>query len=847
MNTYNKLQKFFSLIKQFENDIKFLSTKGPSSITVFIENFASQLLEIYFGYEFYNVNYIRHNMSGIDLLNQDQTHGIQVTIERNNSRKVNNTINKSNNIKKLTVFFFNHQKTDRIIKNLTDKGYKLDDVEIISLYHIFIDAEKNPIKLDKYYYVSKLWIDGNSHYNNMVEIFNEKVLNKINANKLSKKYIPDIYIPENILRKEARVFAEPAFFIDMLYYYSKAFFKGSIYNYVKDKKALINGNKELNFYQDCNVEEELKSGNILDIKSIVKKLYNYCDFLKGDYWGVKYLNKSGTPIGFNEVYSNINSSLHFSVEKLLELYELSRKQYFFIIKDAGQGKTNFLCNLCEKVLLKRSIPVIYINVNELTNNLLDSIKEQIQNCCNKDYISALQFLKQYCKSIQRKIIIVIDGLNEKNNLPAFKKEVLELFRFIEGNDLFKVIATSRYVAYETFYKSFNNESFGNKIYSSIERNSQRKGIDFQKKLYYKYKNYFKFTCYVSNIAKNKLANDILLLRIFSEVYQNNSTSVVNDIFLYKIFYNYIEKRATQLEIDGRIKRKDDLFELLRKIAKLMANTKELNNFSNSEFSSEERDLLDTIVNEDIIIKTCENDPQMLQLPKTKFSFTYDEFRDYLIAIYFTSTENDDFAKEYHYMALNKERYDGVLKYLFLILKSKPNDKLEIMKGEKIYAQIYGSNIFSIEDNLLKNEDIEIIEKAIKNSNKWAFSNICNRLDCEHYKNISILNLVNYRYKEFNGNNEEWKQLFILKNSMGEYTGIIPNLLKNKCEDIVESEIFGLLAFLSSFEAWICADEIKVIKLIWQKYKLTCQNAIVKIREEFPKFINKINLICEVSQ
>ena len=39
-----------------------------------------------------------------------------------------------------------------------------------------------------------------------------------------------------------------------------------------------------------------------------------------------------------------------------------------------------------------------------------------------------------------------------------------------------------------------------------------------------------------NLTAKKLSNDTLLLRIFSEVYQNKPSEPVNDIFLYKLLF-----------------------------------------------------------------------------------------------------------------------------------------------------------------------------------------------------------------------------------------------------------------------------------------------------------------------
>lgn len=849
MKAYKNIQNIYDSLINLENYVKALSSRGPTSLSTYLENFTAQLMEVFYGYKFFNLNYHQHNVAGIDLLDESQKHGVQVTIERNNANKVIHSIDKSKEFHRLTVFFFDHNKTDTVVKNVKQKGHSLSNIEVISLKNIFDDAENNPTKAAKYYALCKLWIEGYSNFDiDIVEIINKEMLKKVEGNKLSKKYIPEIYTPEIGLRNRCRQFADPTLAKQLLFCEAGKLYQGSSFNYLKDKTAKLKDGTVLTIKNDCDATAELNSP-ITDTttSSLVCKLRNYSEMSKGANYGIAYFNNEGKKIEFDECYSNLNCGVQFTIDKLLSSYTLSEKQYFFIVKDAGQGKTNFLCDFCSNVLLKRNIPVIYINVNELTKTLLDTLKEQLQMWFQKDLFEVLDLLKQYFSNINRNVIIVIDGLNEKNNLVAFRSEVLELFRFVDNYPLFKIIATSRNVAYNAFYKSFENESFGVMIHSEIELNNnrhQRKDKSFQRRLYQKYKNYFNYTCFVSRIAKEKLTNDTLLLRIFSEVYQNNSTAIVNDIFLYKLFSEYINKRAIQMEQSGRIRRSDDLINLLLKIAKIMIQSRQLNYFSNTDFSTEEKDLLDIIVNEDILIKTYENDAKMLLLPKTNYSFTYDEFRDFLIAYTYVDADDLTFSKEVHYMALNKGRFDGVLKYLFLIFRGCKNSKLSILEKEEVYWDIYSENLFSLEDELLTEADVEIVENAFNQNNEWLFYNICNRINTYHFKNLSILNLVNYRVNNYMESNWTWTELFIQTNYEGKEIGILPELLQDKLGDTAKEEVFGILAFLSTFDYWTCEIEEQFIKRLYKDFPVAFNSSIDNLEILYPTLLSKIDLIKE---
>ncbi len=848
MKVYKKIQYIYDSLINVEKYVEVLSSRGNTSLSTYLENFAAQLLEIFYGYKFINLNYKRLNTAGIDLINENQNHGVQVTMEKNNANKVIESINKSN-VSQLTVFFFNHNKTATIRKHIIDKGCSLLNIDIISLSNIFEEAERDPVKAKRYNDLCRIWVDGKSDFDiDFVEIANVEMLKKVEANKLSKKYIPEIYIPEIALRKESRLFSDTTFAKQLLVYEASKLYQGSVFKYLSDKMAKLKDGTTLVFKNDCDATIELKEPiENIAISSLLSKLRNYSGIAQGTFYGVEYFNKDGEKIEFDEVHSNLNCGLHFTIDNLLDAYELSQKQYFFIVKDAGQGKTNFLCDFCSNVLYKRNIPVIYINVNELTKNLLQTVQEQLQMYCHKDLYDSLDFINQYCSAISRNFIIVIDGLNEKNNLSAFRNEVLELFRFVENNRFFKIIATSRNVAYQTFYKSFESESFGEKIYCSLEQNlnqRQRKNKDFQQKIFQRYKEYFNFSCFVSKAAKNKLSNDTLLLRIFSEVYQNKPSEPVNDIFLYKLFSEYINKRAIQLEQSGKLKRRDDLVNLLLKIAKTMMQSKQMNYVSNAGFSTEEKDLLDLIVNEDILIKTYEDDAQTLLLSQTNYSFTYDEFRDFLIACNYVNVDDLTFSKDYHDMAMNKGRYDGILKYLFLIFKSNNNPKLYLLPKETIYDYIYSANLFSLEDDVIVDEDIKRVENALSDSNEWVFYNLCNRLNIDHFKNLSVINIVNYRVNNFTGKSTDWVSLFVHTNFAGEEAGILPELLQDKLGDTAENEVLGILALLATFTYRACYMEEPYIKRLYKDFPTTFKSAIGKLQTSYPSLSNRIKFMSE---
>lgn len=553
-----------------ETQIQAASKRGPTVLTIYLENFCCKLLEIYYGYKFFNLNYETKNIKGIDLFNVQYNHAIQITCEKNNSEKVIKSIKNIDKYNILSVFFFDHNKTTTISKNVKEKGYNPSNLQIISLANIFDDIEQNADKIEQYYTLCKLWISGDViNQEDFVEILNKEANKKISSNITSKKYIPEIYIPEFALKKSCRLFSSPTLAEQLLFFTAPSFYKGSKYNNLKNVIATTDKGEKIDFIKDCCIdnliEKDIPSAE--DIELMLDKLKAYEQYASISNGSGAYAYKDGKEVSYDEKHSKFESSVKYEIGYLLKDFNISQKKYYFIVKDAGQGKTSFLCDFCSSVLFKRRIPTVFINVNQITGSLLEYFKNIISNLFGKDYMPSITLLKQYLSAINRNLLVVIDGLNESTKGVTFKNEVLEFINHIDNLEFIKMITTTRHAAYELYYKSFFNESFGNKITVDIERiygMGERKSSEFKTKILKKYRDYFKVSCYISKTAQKKLSNDTLLLRIFCEVFECNSTAVVNDIFLYKLFKEYIEKRARQLLSIGKIKRIEDLMSLFKK-------------------------------------------------------------------------------------------------------------------------------------------------------------------------------------------------------------------------------------------------------------------------------------------
>ena len=282
--------------------------------------------------------------------------------------------------------------------------------------------------------------------------------------------------------------------------------------------------------------------------------------------------------------------------------------------------------------------------------------------------------------------------------------------------------------------------------------------------------------------------------------------------------------------------------LLQKISIQMLESHNLNSFSYEGFSENEKDLLDVIVQEDILIKSAEDNGISLFGNKSSFSFTYDEFRDFLLANVVLSLGDDAFAKEISEICGQTERYDGVLKFLFLFCKTRQSARIEILKGYPVYNKLYAENIFSIEDHFLTESDVALIKKNLEDPKlKWVYYNVVKRLDVEHYKKLSVKDVVEVYIAKF-FKDPIWDTIFFdSPKPYQDESGIVPELLKEKYLDTRDQEVYGVLLFLCTVSA---ISHTKDMYLAWlaQAYKGLYSEALLEIartRDELSEAAQKM--------
>ena len=116
----------------------------------------------------------------------------------------------------------------------------------------------------------------------------------------------------------------------------------------------------------------------------------------------------------------------------------ARANIFFIVAEAGSGKTNLLVEI-QKQYTERDLPSLLIRAGRMEKQ---SLKEQITYLLNIDLQQGLVNYASIAGTQAQPTFILIDGLNEANNAEEIWQEVIELSKlFVPGS--LKFVVTNR--------------------------------------------------------------------------------------------------------------------------------------------------------------------------------------------------------------------------------------------------------------------------------------------------------------------------------------------------------------------------------------------------------------------
>ncbi len=598
-------------------------------------------------------------------------------------------------------------QADRILAVAMKGDWKVEDMPFDFNHYTMIhyDPEKDLSNLIGQIKKRILQTDKISRKENN-RFFSDRVVDK---NIASKKYLPDTFLENLIIKESARMFVAPHKMYPLVYgqvarlnfdYYNKMqIFKGQ------------KGNFKLN----------IKSWNIQDsaidlerLRAIVKEIH-------------AYLANQIVKLKKNENYGWLASR---KIERQANMLELMNKQVMVVTSDAGQGKTNFVCDIVRNVLKTDGIPYVFTNAYELSaEQLAKSIAAEYNFIGDFSLEEVLQKAAPYCHQHLQYIIIVIDGLNEHQQQGLFKNNMARVLDAIKEHTHVKVLLTCRKQFYDVNYQMIQNTVEKGLCELNLNKRHRRWGdseTSEDKCLIERYAAHFNVKAPVAESVRGELLDDLLLMRIFFQGYQGQDLSKMTQIDYVDLYGRYFDMLCEQIqniiEQDAHVTNVRGM--TARIFDKITAWMVENNVFTNlptksilEALTSEERQCFTAFISGNLLLK--QDMPEGMSGVEDVLNYTHEQIRDYIVTRYLINEVFPNDQKRFlelveQYTDESNNQAEGTKKFLFLYAKNY--DKKEVyglVKKQPWHEKTLISYIWDVPDDKITDEDVRIVKTYLR--------------------------------------------------------------------------------------------------------------------------------------
>lgn len=561
----------------------------------------------------------------------------------------------------------------------------------------------------------------------------------VRKNITSGKYLPNVFIEDRKTKQFLRDFVDPYTFGKLTLERCDSF---ELYRLNRDRR--INHKPPFEFdispYKSCVAEES--------IEIFYQRIEEFQLFLRSKY---DELNTSDSRDYFNSSkFGRQNEHLQYVAGKLL-----------LITSAAGQGKTNLVCDLVDKVLLTRHIPFVYLNGYEIkSDNVSQSFADMLQPGKGFSFDHAIKEVATYCKYKRCPIIFIIDGLNENPQPDVFASHLEVFLDMVLQYDCVKVLMTCRTEYYKERFASLD-ASFKDRMIQIDGLNSQLRD-EKKEKLLNNYFAYFKINATITHDIKDALCENLLLLRIFCEANQGKSLGHVHSIKREELFAEYYEMMSAKLK--ERVQNEQHYRLENASITTFMENMVRYMIGSNSFFnvplaelmnniSKEEEGIFKRFLDENILLrKDLTPEVKGAFIHQEVVNFTYDSFRDYIISAYLSDRILPNDIPEYErlvqlYTASGHQLREGIAPFLFVHSKNnQQRDGAGILARMDWYEDIFESYIWDVKEDMIEATDVETVKRLLtKDAPDYVAKRLVfwGRWNIEKYRVLNISLLLDY--------------------------------------------------------------------------------------------------------
>jgi len=759
VNIKRSLDTISNCMTWFVQKIKSDNAMGLLDINQLSEDVLIPLFAEVYGYtDLSNLNVQEANYPGIDLGDESAQVAFQIT-SRADSTKVKNTL-------KTFVEREYYREYDRlVIYVITEKqgsyaGTGWDEIvgdrfvfsreEDIRDYRDLLRQIRHlPIgKVERVKEILERHLVDTTERVPVDELLDAQLHKQLTREKNSGRYIPGILVEVAKIKDEARFFAHPTLF----------------YQKVLDEVFRLQIQEVNRFLRKLSLEPirtRLRKGlpqsvtleTVYEhVSSLGQKLDRALDVLQPYYdlyWRAAELDDAAIPEDKEYVYRKMKWRLGMAagrvtadIKKLLSDLRLISSRVLFIVGRAGQGKTNFICDFAERVLLKRSIPCVLFTGRDFSHVMPERIGEYFTQSVFGNRIDnlgdALCCLDEYAVESNAPVVIIVDGINENRNIEDFSHHLERFVERVLDHEYIKVVLTCRSEYFEERFGNFRQASFAHEIQfiKDFERYMSEAHKDRILDVYF---DFFNLSYpYMAPRAAEVLKSDTLLLRMFCEAYgdmdaeESIQLPQIVDIYRDTVFREYLDRKIAGAAVYRketspiRVGLGDEYHRLLGRIVQLMVQGERYSDIPVADLEIANYDALAELLGEDVIVRrdlvTVDN---VLSDKVEVINFTFDEFRDFLLANHLVTVVFRENRQRFEQIidrmvAPNSPVAEGVRTYLFLAAKRTDGRHVhETINQKEWYGETFVKSIFSVEEEFITQEDLDEIKASFHESRRNA--------------------------------------------------------------------------------------------------------------------------------
>ena len=866
MTRQELLQQSSALLGRFAHEVKVQNAMGLFDINTVAEDFLIPIFAIAFNCpDLYNQNRIQMNFPAVDLGCKISRTSIQITSDSSSS-KVLETLKKfeshglSCDFDSLYVYVITEKQKSYTSQKLTEAANSLtiefdpsnNILDFQDLAKMLGDLTNEQLKhINGHLEAEFKKADDNLQFRSKLDAFLGVSQQKIEDEKRTKKYIPSVFVETSETKEEMRYFANPMFFYrkidDDLRRIDLSHFNELLY--MAKIGPIIDNLGEITTLDAPNSLPELrarlvKQSTALEaIKEHVSPFSFYGERAER-FVPIDYLAGHWEVFGYS-IQSNGSGVLR-SLEKVSKKIGIAQAKIFLVTGMAGQGKTNFVCDLIENQFRAFEVPSIFIPGRSLNdypgpNRILSYVTN---NRFAPDVASLhdlFTLLNNVAEEYQKPFVIVIDGINEVGDLDGFVAELRVFLEALCQYDFVKILITCRNEFFDHKFAGVFEPQFSDNMYRVKDLRNEMSDEN-KSRLLEAYLHHFKIEGKFSNTATEFLENDLILLRIFSEIHEGKNIGYVPDIYKGDIFEQYLIMKVNEFPTSSRQK----VLKSLYKICSRMLVDENFTQISVEGFDDSEQRIFEQLIGEDIILRREVPSTGLASLGIENISFTYDELRDFLLAYYAVvelAASHPLEVKSIFEKIPKWTIYEGFFRHAYVLARKQSNDAvLAICEASDDFQKHYLNNLSLLSTDIQTHEDVERVEAVLKdgtaehNLRRVAWFLFRKREDSEHL-NIRIL------FDHVSSLDDEESEQFFRAMFSGS-SNFRDSNWRNRVSDLINSfnelsrdQKLGLgvpaLAFALYFAPYARWDEKEATLNFFEKFQLTqevggaiaaCQNA-----------------------